>query len=94
MIHDLGRHGVTDVYNQYTNMYQSLSRSKFQNITTNNRTQGIVEKSMEEVKRTKLGSKRCQRLDDFVLIYERDMLPLQREFCEAFCKTKKRKLPP
>ena len=92
MIFDLGRHGTSQTYATFSDMYKSLQKSKFQNITSDNRTQGIIEKSMGEVKRTKLANNRCRRLDEFVLIYERDMLPLHREFCEAFCKTKNKRI--
>ena len=92
MIFDLGRHGTSQTYATFSDMYKSLQKSKFQNITSDNRTQRIIEKSMGEVKRTKLANNRCRRLDEFVLIYERDMLPLHREFCEAFCKTKNKRI--
>ena len=93
LTHDLGRHGDSEVHRKYSEMYNGLKKSKFQNISSDNRTQGIVEKSMQEVKRTKLVYSRCRTVTDFVKMYERDMLPLQREFCEAFCSSKRKTLP-
>ncbi|KAK7158517.1 hypothetical protein R3I94_004978 [Phoxinus phoxinus] len=61
MLGDLGRHGTSPVYQQLSKVYNKVRQSKNQNFTQDNRTQGIMEKSMgpeknqfpeEEVKKT------------------------------------------
>ena len=91
LLGDLGRHGTGEPYTQYTDMFKSLKKSKHQNISSNNRTQGIIEKSMGEVKRVKLQYERCSKLHVLVSIFQNDLLPLHREFAESFCKARNKK---
>ena len=53
-INNLGRHGLTEPYINYSTNYIKLEKSAAQTYCRNNRTQGIIEKSMQELKRTRL----------------------------------------
>lgn len=52
----------------------------FQNITENNKTQGIMEKSQWDLKHIRLRSGRLTRLDDFVVQYQISHTVLLKEY--------------
>ncbi|XP_019215488.2 uncharacterized protein LOC109202448 [Oreochromis niloticus] len=77
---DLGRHGTGKMYEQYHNKYNALRKIKRQNITENNKMQGIMEKSQWDLKHIRLRSGRLTRLDDFVVQYQISHTALLKEY--------------
>ena len=75
MLGDLGKFGVGTGYQKYPKFYDGLSSKVEQNLTTNNRTQGIMEKSRQELKRTRLEGRRFRRLDEIAVAISQKILP-------------------
>ncbi|XP_076579586.1 uncharacterized protein LOC143315907 [Chaetodon auriga] len=79
MLGDLGRHGHTKAYEDYSQHYAALQRIQRQNISADNKTQGIMEKSQWDLKHIRFHSKRLKRLDDFVSQYQSSHTALLRD---------------
>lgn len=54
-----------------------------QNITMNNKTQGIMEKSQWDLKHIRFTSSRLNRLDDFVVRYQKTHTALLKEYKDS-----------
>ncbi|XP_019720910.1 uncharacterized protein LOC109513130 [Hippocampus comes] len=80
MLGDLGRHGTGTVYENATRRYNFLKTLKRQNITDDNKTQGIMEKSQWDLKHVRFPSRRLTRLDDFVVQYQLIHTAMLKEF--------------
>ncbi|XP_049333302.1 uncharacterized protein LOC125801146 isoform X2 [Astyanax mexicanus] len=80
MLGDLGRHGTGHVYKEYTKRYRVLKQIKKQNITEDNKTQGIMEKSQWDLKHIRFRGCRLTRLDDFVVKYQAAHTALLKEY--------------
>nr|CAB3263128.1 uncharacterized protein LOC104265342 [Phallusia mammillata] len=76
MLGDLGRHGTLPSYKEYSKFYKNLSSKTTQTIAKNNRTQGIMEKSQQELKRTRLRGRKFKNLAEFVQVYDETNLPV------------------
>ena len=90
MLGDLGRLGVGTGYQKYSKFYDGLSSKIEQNLTTNNRTQGIMEKSQQELKRTRLEGRRFRRLDEIAVAISQKNTAILREYGDSI---KKRRRP-
>ena len=58
-----------NIYEEYGNKYKRITNTIYQNISSNNRTQGTVEQNFREAKQIKYRNRRFNRLDEFVRIY-------------------------
>jgi len=61
------------------------------NFSHNNRTQGEMEKSQHELKRTRLQSRRFKNLAEIAVVYHQSIRGLIREYEDGFRATKKTK---
>ncbi|XP_016405730.1 uncharacterized protein LOC107738494 isoform X1 [Sinocyclocheilus rhinocerous] len=80
MLGDLGRHGTGPQYEQCSRRYNALRKLTRQNITQDNKTQGIMEKSQWDLKHIRFTSGRLTRLDDFVAQYQISHTALLKEY--------------
>ncbi|KAL7370450.1 hypothetical protein ABVT39_000967 [Epinephelus coioides] len=80
MLGDLGRHGHTKAYKDYSQRYCALLKIQRQNTTEDTKTQGIMEKSQWDLKHIRFRSRRLTRLDDFVSQYQSSHTALLRDF--------------
>ncbi|XP_024130681.1 uncharacterized protein LOC112148108 [Oryzias melastigma] len=83
MLGDLGRHGTAQPYGDFSKKYCILGKLKRQNITEDNKTQGIMEKSQWDLKHIRFRSTRLSRLDDFVVQYQKSHSALLKEYEDA-----------
>ncbi|XP_059376293.1 uncharacterized protein LOC132112707 isoform X2 [Carassius carassius] len=80
MLGDLGRHGTGPQYKQCSRRYNALRKLTRQNITQDNKTQGVMEKSQWDLKHIRFTSGRLTRLDDFVAQYRISHTALLKEY--------------
>ncbi|XP_039657009.1 uncharacterized protein LOC120559388 [Perca fluviatilis] len=80
MLGDLGRHGTGPQYEQCSRKCNTIRKLPRQNITEDNRTQGIMEKSQWDLKHIRFPSGRLTRLDDFVSCYQTSHTALLKEY--------------
>ena len=91
MTGNLSRFGASTSYVNYGNFFRRLEKSTFRNLSRSTRTQGNIEKSFQELKRTRLGNRRFGRLDEFVVMYDALHKPLIREFQDGMQSASKKK---
>ncbi|XP_077975501.1 uncharacterized protein LOC144431350 [Styela clava] len=93
LVGDLGRFGTTIGYEKYKHFYAKSSVSNKQNLAKDNRTQGIMEKSQQELKRTRFNNRRFKRLDEIAVVYDQLHDSLIREYQDnLIVRPKKRKV--
>ncbi|XP_034054814.1 uncharacterized protein LOC117534693 [Gymnodraco acuticeps] len=81
MLGDLGRHGTGKAYEDYSRRYNVLKNKKTQNITEDNKTQGIMEKSQWDLKHIRI-SRSLTRMDDFVVQYQEKHSAMLKEYAD------------
>ena len=71
---------VNGSYDKFSKFYSRAGQRKEQNLTRDNRTQGIMEKSQQELKRTRCHGRRFRGLHEFAQVYNEEHIGLIREF--------------
>lgn len=89
MLGNLDRHGTSLPYVHYSTFFSKLTKMTTQNLSKDNRTSGTMEKSQQELKRTRLRNRRYKRLDEIAIVYHDFYLPLVREFTDSLLIKKK-----
>ncbi|KAG7455576.1 hypothetical protein JOB18_039481 [Solea senegalensis] len=82
LLGNLERHGRGPFYAKVSKRFERLAQKSNQNYTTDNKTQGIMEKSQWDLKKIRFQHKRLTRLDDFVHTYTLVHDALLREYQE------------
>ncbi|RVE61261.1 hypothetical protein OJAV_G00168980 [Oryzias javanicus] len=90
LLGNLGRHGNGPIYESLSNKFSKASEKDTQNYTSDNRTQGIMEKSQWDLKRVRFSGKKVGRMDEFVLQHEQMHSALLREYEDSLKISKKR----
>ncbi|XP_026115145.1 uncharacterized protein LOC113093793 [Carassius auratus] len=80
MLGDLGRHETGPQYKQCSRRYNALRKLTRQNITQDNKTLGVIEKSQWDLKHIRFTSGRLTRLDNFVAQYRISHTVLLKEY--------------
>ena len=76
------------IYDNYSTRYQKLAHSTVKTISANNRTQGIIEQHFSIVKSIYFQNKRFKSIEDFIEVYQKEVLKSRVEFVNVALRHK------